>query len=361
MTEPPTVTGARRKLGDQLRALRKAADMTQDTLAELTGWTRSTVANVETGRQKIGLDFFERCDEVLGSGGTLARGWKEIDGLVQQLHRDQADQARREREARIQGWRGGSGEASAPGLDGDTSDVAQRNEATKVIEKAFQQAVHGDESENDRRGEELQQRVLSAYQRSREAGEPLSLTLVGGFAGSGKSEFARFLSAITGWTILDKDTLTRALAEQLLIARGGDANDRQSSLYLEHVRPYEYRCMLDSGIENLKAGVSTVLTAPFLKEFSDPNWLRRFQNRCKTFNAVFSVIWVRVDLDSMYDYISYRGAARDAWKLANWDDYIASIDPGYRPDFPHYLVDNSLNAAVALADQARDIASRMKP
>ena len=42
------------------------------------------------------------------------------------------------------------------------------------------------------------------------------LILVGGYAGSGKSEFGSFLSNITGWTLLDKDLLTRPLAEGLL-------------------------------------------------------------------------------------------------------------------------------------------------
>lgn len=62
----------------------------------------------------------------------------------------------------------------------------------------------------------------------------------------------------------------------------------------------------------------------------------------------------------MYDYLSHRSAARDAWKLSNWEEYLTTIDPDFEPAFPHYTVDNRLNAAVALADQARDVASRVK-
>jgi hypothetical protein len=62
----------------------------------------------------------------------------------------------------------------------------------------------------------------------------------------------------------------------------------------------------------------------------------------------------------MYDYISFRGAARDSWKLANWDTYAALVDENFEPAGPHHVVDNRLNAAVALADQARDITSRMR-
>ncbi|WP_433245940.1 hypothetical protein ACQPYK_44350 [Streptosporangium sp. CA-135522] len=37
------------------------------------------------------------------------------------------------------------------------------------------------------------------------------------YAGSGKTEFSRFLSDITGWAFLDKDSLTRCIVERLLV------------------------------------------------------------------------------------------------------------------------------------------------
>jgi hypothetical protein len=65
------------------------------------------------------------------------------------------------------------------------------------------------------------------------------------------------------------------------------------------------------------------------------------------------------DETSMRDYIAFRGAARDSWKLENWQDYLATIDVRFRPPFEHHRVDNRLNAAIALADQARDVALRV--
>jgi len=62
----------------------------------------------------------------------------------------------------------------------------------------------------------------------------------------------------------------------------------------------------------------------------------------------------------MRDYIAYRGAARDSWKLNNWSDYLATIDCDFAPPFEHHAVDNRLNAAVALADQARTVAARVR-
>jgi predicted kinase len=187
----------------------------------------------------------------------------------------------------------------------------------------------------------------------------LSLTLVGGFAGSGKSEFARFLSSVTNWALLDKDTLSRPIVEQLLVALGGERDDRQSELYQQQVRPHEYRCLMDTALENLSSGVSTVLAAPFLRELSD-EWLTRLRNNARSKNATLSVIWVRCDAESMFDYLSYRGAARDQWKLSNWDEYLTTIDPDFRPNIPHYLVDNRLNAATTLIEQADRVAKAVR-
>ncbi len=202
--------------------------------------------------------------------------------------------------------------------------------------------------------------MLDAYQQQRSTAEALCVVLVGGFTGSGKSEFSRFLSSVTGWTIVDKDTITRALVERLLLAYDGDVNDRHSTLYMEHVRPFEYRCLMDAMTENLRCGVSTVVTGPFVREFADMGWMTRVRNRCAAYRARLSVVWMNCDEESMHDYIAFRGAARDSWKLNNWQDYIDTIDPNFTPPFDHHSVDNRLNAAVALADQAREIATRVQ-
>ncbi|MFI1828344.1 ATP-binding protein [Streptomyces sp. NPDC020412] len=164
-------------------------------------------------------------------------------------------------------------------------------------------------------------RVMEAWRRRTTGGslDGPSVVLVGGFAGSGKSEFAKFLGGLTGWPILDKGSLTRPLVDQLLIALGGEAHDRSSELYREKVRPLEYRC------RSKRVSVAT--------------------------------IWVECDQDSMREYLEFRGAARDAWKLQAWDEYVAGLDMTLRPQGPHFVVDNRLGVAVALVDEAKDILS----
>jgi transcriptional regulator with XRE-family HTH domain len=73
--EPPAVVEARLALGRQLAALRRAAGHSQHSFAGLLLYGRSTLANVETGRQNVPREFWRRCDAVLGTGGRLEVGF----------------------------------------------------------------------------------------------------------------------------------------------------------------------------------------------------------------------------------------------------------------------------------------------
>lgn len=347
MTELPTITAARRALGRQLAELRCAANLTQSDLAGLVDFSRSTVANVEAGYQTSSPKFWRKCDEVLATDGTLRAALDELEEFARDIHRTAAKSAQGQRQEEIERWR--------RDIVTPTSNPA-RPIAAPAIAAALTSL-----RENHAEPDDLETRVLDAYQQQRNhATGPLSLILVGGFAGSGKSEFARFLSSVTGWSILDKDTISRALVERLLLANGEDINDRHTSFYQENIRPFEYRCLLDAAIENLRCGVSTVVTAPFIRELADGDWVTRLQHRCTAQSARLNVVWIKCDEQSMYDYIAFRGAARDNWKLNNWPDYLGTIEPEFEPPFQHHTVDNRLNAAVALADQAREIARRVQ-
>jgi tetratricopeptide (TPR) repeat protein len=66
-------------LGRQLSECRRAAGLSQVQLAPLAGYSRSTVANVETGRQHVPRDFWTGCDTALRTGDTFARAYDEIE------------------------------------------------------------------------------------------------------------------------------------------------------------------------------------------------------------------------------------------------------------------------------------------
>jgi DNA-binding transcriptional regulator YhcF (GntR family)/predicted kinase len=178
--------------------------------------------------------------------------------------------------------------------------------------------------------------------------------LVGGYAGSGKTELGRILARQTGWPMLDKDTLTRAVVEAALEMLGLSPNDRESETYLKIVRPREYECSIAAALENVECGNSAIVTAPFIREFADLAWIHRTRAAFAEFSARTTLVWVFCDPETMNMYLRHRGAARDAAKLADWPGYLNTIDVAFRPGVQHTVIDNSAST-VPLQTQARDL------
>ncbi|GAB4590360.1 AAA family ATPase [Nocardia sp. IFM 10818] len=164
---------------------------------------------------------------------------------------------------------------------------------------------------------------------------------IGGYAGSGKTEVGRTLARETGWAMLDKDTLTRHVVDAALVQLGSTIADRESATYMDVVRPAEYQCLEAAVAENISCGVSVIATAPYLRELTNPAWLERTAATLRSMGADMSVIWIRCSADSMRSYIERRGAARDTWKLAHWEQYLAGVDTEFVPPWPHSLIRNN--------------------
>jgi DNA-binding transcriptional regulator YhcF (GntR family)/predicted kinase len=178
--------------------------------------------------------------------------------------------------------------------------------------------------------------------------------LIGGYAGSGKTELGRILARRTHWAMLDKDTTTRAVVEAALEKLGISPSDRESDVYLNAIRPSEYEALMAAMTENVSCGSSAIVTAPFIRELSDRAWCERLAASVSSMNAELHVIWVRCDEPTMKSYIKQRGAARDSSKLANWDDYVGSINLAFAPAITHTVIDNSGDAS-PLQEQADDL------
>jgi predicted kinase len=185
------------------------------------------------------------------------------------------------------------------------------------------------------------------------------VVLIGGYAGSGKTELGRMIVRETGWGMFDKDSTTRAVVEAALVALGQPASDRESETYLNIIRPAEYHALMDAMEENVTCGASVVVTAPFLRELTNPGWLSNVKSRCDDLGAHVNVVWVACDAESMRGYIKHRNALRDDWKLANWDAYRASINLDFRPPGDHVVIDNSRGCSRTLHDQVKELVSNM--
>lgn len=106
MADAADVQEAARLLGARLAALRAQAGLSQPQFAPLIAYSRSTVANAETGRRFAARDFWQRCDHVLGTGGVLVRQYDELDALREQRQAAKLHASQAQRQCRQStGWR----------------------------------------------------------------------------------------------------------------------------------------------------------------------------------------------------------------------------------------------------------------
>lgn len=120
-----------------------------------------------------------------------------------------------------------------------------------------------------------------ADKRGRARTEQPHVIVIGGYAGCGKSELGRIITRLTGWPMIDKDTITRPVVETALEALGHSPHDRESDTYLRLIHPREHEALISTALENVESGVSVVVTAPFTEEFCDPAWAERPQAALK--------------------------------------------------------------------------------
>jgi transcriptional regulator with XRE-family HTH domain len=139
------IVEARRRLGQRLAAKRQAAGYSQAAFAPLTGYSRSTLANVEIGRQHAPRDFWQRCDLSLGDGGAFTAGYDELEAVIRQEQEQAAGRLRAQRQARAACWSspapapagpGGTGRAEAqPDDELDALELVRRVAASDVGEE----------------------------------------------------------------------------------------------------------------------------------------------------------------------------------------------------------------------------------
>jgi diguanylate cyclase (GGDEF)-like protein len=80
-SEREEITVARRELGKQLAAWRRRAKMTQQQLAQITRYSRSTVSSAEAGAP-VSAKFWAAVDRATGAGGRLVAQHAQIEAAV---------------------------------------------------------------------------------------------------------------------------------------------------------------------------------------------------------------------------------------------------------------------------------------
>ena len=152
------------------------------------------------------------------------------------------------------------------------------------------------------------------------------LVFICGHAGTGKTTLAKRLigplmkRTDAAFCLLDKDTLYGPISTAAIGALTGDPHDRDSPLYLQHLRDPEYRGLIDTARDNLELGIGVIAIGPLSREVRDGQLFDRAWLGVAD-DVEIHVVWVSTTEDVARERIVARGNPADAYKLAHWDDY----------------------------------------
>jgi predicted kinase len=148
-----------------------------------------------------------------------------------------------------------------------------------------------------------------------------ALIVVSGRAGSGKSTLARALSRRMHIACVDYDTASEPFIRAVLERDG----KRDFSAYAKAFRETAYKVVLDVGFENLASGVDVIVSGPFGKESTEAGYFARLSQQygCSFKSVVLEIV---VTEGVLKKRITERRSDRDARKIEQWDDFMASTE-----------------------------------
>jgi predicted kinase len=159
--------------------------------------------------------------------------------------------------------------------------------------------------------------------------------LIGGAPGTGKSTLAAALAPRLGAAVLDLDVATGPLVAVVSDLIG--ATDLSDPRLAHLTRGPRYETLYALAEENLRAGISVILVAPFTIERSEDGWTG-VTARLGAYAAEPLLVWLHLAPDQHIERLSRRNAVRDADKVANPAAFLGGIDTG-RPAAPHLALD----------------------
>ena len=179
--------------------------------------------------------------------------------------------------------------------------------------------------------------------------------VVSGVPAAGKTTFAHALAEELGVAVVvDKDDVAGPLVSAAFAA-AGRAEDLDGPWYKRHLSPAAYEATILTAIAVLDGGAVPVLVAPWQSAVDDPGWHGRLRARLRADRL--EVVWCKADAATLRHRMQLRAAARDAAKLAAWDTWVADLDLGREPPWPHILLDTTDGNLPDLRARARALAA----
>ena len=178
--------------------------------------------------------------------------------------------------------------------------------------------------------------------RRRSFSSGVSLILVMGIAGSGKTTLSREIIRRTHAVYLDNNHIVDSFFP-----------DTREGFRYEKLRAGFYEALYTIAEANLKLGNSVLLDAPHIKEVQTPEWIKRIRGLAKNNKAKLIVIRCGCTEESLRARIESRGERRDESKLRHWREFLAEQPIHVPVRFPHLEIDTdrSLLGNVTIAVQ----------
>ena len=165
--------------------------------------------------------------------------------------------------------------------------------------------------------------------------------LISGAPATGKSTLAAALAPRLGAAVLDIDVATGPLTGVVCHLLGlADLGDPEVA---ELTRTPRYDTLLALAEDNLRAGVSVVLVAPFTAERSVDGW-NAVADRLAPHAAGPVLVWLHLPAHELVERLKRRAAARDADKVTDPGAFLATVD-GAPPAVPHLALDATMHTA----------------
>ena len=141
----------------------------------------------------------------------------------------------------------------------------------------------------------------------------------------GKTKLSKRLATeIKHIVYLDKDTLIPLSKKIFEVAN--EPYNRSSPFFQKYVRNPEYDVIMDLAFEALKYENVVMVNAPFTQEIRDDKYIAELREKLKGYGAKLTVIWIVTEPEVCHQRMIDRNSDRDVWKLANWDEYISTVN-----------------------------------